>query len=290
MASLMELTDGTVNQIRKTAEDPPRVSIVDTIGIFMKGDHRQAAHTWQRLSQQFPEVCHLVTHFKFSGQGQRETPVTDARGIVDIIMVLPGKAAASVRRQAADVLVRYLGGDPTLVQEIAANRFAQEELSETDPNNCFRIFGQTIESEAVNRKREELTLLELDGKAKKAKVEIASSVVRTTLESLSDLGLPISDRDRMLAKDIITNAAFTPDAVDRENRDDNDICLQQFCAQNGKAGKHVTFGKKAKQLYLSYNPEFIFPKKTVFANGQMVEANRWTQSMKKYLEEALLLL
>ena len=132
--------------------------------------------------------------------------------------------------------------------------------------------------------------MELDGRAKKARVEITSSVVRTTLASLSDLGLPISDRDKMLAKDIITNAAFTPDAADRENHEDNDICLQQFCAQNGKAGKHVMLGKKAKQLYLSDNPEFIFPKKTVFANGQMIEANRWTESMKKYLGEALLLL
>ena len=93
--------------------------------------------------------------------------MTDARGIIDIIMVLPGKAAASIRKQAADVLVRYLGGDPTLVQEIAANRFTQEELSEADPNNSFRFCGQTIESEAIKRKREELTLLELDGRAKK---------------------------------------------------------------------------------------------------------------------------
>ena len=211
--------------------------------------------------QNFPDVLTVSSNFKFSGRGQKETPVTDARGIVDIIMLLPGKAAASVRRQASNVQVRYLGGDPTLVEEIAANRFTQEELSETDPNNCFRFFGQTVESEAIKRKREELTLLELDGRAKKAKVEIASSVVRTTLGSLSDLGLPISDRDRMLAKDIITNAAFTTDAGDRENREDNDICLQQFCAQNGKAGKHVMLGKKAKQLYLSDNPEFVFPKK-----------------------------
>ena len=185
------------------------------------------------------------------------TPVTDARGIVDIIMVLPGRAAASIRRQASNVLVRYLGGDPTLVEEIAANRFAQEELNESDPNNCFRIFGQTVESEAIKRKREELTLLELDGQAKKARVEIASSVVRTTLSSLSDLGLPISDRDKMLAKDIITTAAFIPDTHslsrggeggEREENRDTDICLQQFCAENGKAGKHVTLGKSKTAL------------------------------------------
>ena len=141
----------------------------------------------------------------------------------------------------------------------------------------------------MKRKREELTLLELDGRAKKARVEIDSSVVKTTLGSLADLGLPISDRDKMLAKDIITNAAFVAGTDDRE-KEDSDICLQQFCAQNGKVGKHVMFGRRAKQLYLSDYPEFIFPKKTVFANGQMIEANRWTESMKKYLEEALLLL
>ena len=109
--------------------------------------------------------------------------------------------------------------------------------------------------------------MELEGRAKKARVEIASSVVRTTLASLSDLGLPISDRDRMLAKDIITNAAFVADSHmggERENHENNDIYLQQFCAQNSKAGKHVTLRKKAKQLYLSDNPEFVFPKKKLF--------------------------
>ena len=32
MASLSELTDGAVRGIRKTAEDPPRVSVLDVIG------------------------------------------------------------------------------------------------------------------------------------------------------------------------------------------------------------------------------------------------------------------
>jgi len=290
MASLAELTDGTVHQIRKTAEDPSRISVYDVLQLVTGCSANTCNPMFLRLVQNFPDVASICSNFKFSGRGQKDTPVTDARGIVDIIMALPGKAAGSVRRQAADVLVRYLGGDPTLVEEIAANRFTQEELSETDPNNSLRFFGQTIESEAIKRKREELTLLELEGRAKKARVEIASSVVRTTLESLSDLGLPISDRDKMLAKDIITTAAFIPDTGEREENRDTDICLQQFCAENGKPGKHVALGKKAKQLYLSYNPEFIFPKKTVFANGQMVNANRWTQSMEKYLEEALLLL
>jgi hypothetical protein len=130
MLCLQELHDGNVTGIRKTAEDPPRVSVIDTISLFVKGDHRQAAQSWQKLSQKFPEVCDAVTHFKFSGQGQRETPVARLRTIVEIIMVLPGRAAGHVREAAADVLVRYLGGDPSLVEEIAANRLTQEQLDE----------------------------------------------------------------------------------------------------------------------------------------------------------------
>ena len=57
-----------------------------------------------------PEVDQISVHFLFPGRGQRETPVADVRGIVEVTMLLPGKRAAQVRRQAAELLVRYLGG------------------------------------------------------------------------------------------------------------------------------------------------------------------------------------
>ena len=41
MLCLQELNDGTVRQIRKTAEDPPRVSVIDTIAVIT---HRVFAH------------------------------------------------------------------------------------------------------------------------------------------------------------------------------------------------------------------------------------------------------
>ena len=73
-----------------------------------------------------------------------------------------------MRKDAARVLVRYLGGDLTMVDGIAQNRLTQEELKEDHP---ARIFGQTVEhgqgaeqeeSEAIKRKREEVTLSELE--------------------------------------------------------------------------------------------------------------------------------
>ena len=58
-------------------------------------------------------------------------------------------------------MVRYLGGDPSLVEEVAANRLRQEDMAEGDP---ARLFGQTVESEALRRKREEVALVELEGR------------------------------------------------------------------------------------------------------------------------------
>ena len=90
----------------------------------------------------------------------------------------------------------------------------------------------------------------------------------------------------MLAKDMITSAAFTQ-AGQLEGEGEADICLQQFCASRGKRGQEAALGKKAKKLYLEDHPGYQFPKKTIFAQGQMVEANRWTASMASYLERAL---
>ena len=294
MLCLQELNDGTVRQIRKTAEDPPRASVIDTIVVITGRSQANSNHTWQRLSQSFPDSLSSVTNFKFSGQGQKPTPVADARTLVEIVMVLPGRTAALHRRKAADIIVRYLGGDPSLVEEVAANRLSQEDMDDAEP---ARLFGQAVESEAIKRKREEVTLLELDSQAKRIRVQAAADVERIrvqgaldvatmTLDGLKNMGLTVSDRDRMLCKDMITTAAFTQGQLE-DRGEDADICLQQFCASRGKKGQEAALGRKAKKMYLADHPDFTFPKKTIFAQGQMVEASRWTSSMAAYLERAL---
>ncbi len=92
---------------------------------------------FNRLCDQFPEVRTVCTYFKFPGRGQRDTPVTDAEGITQIIMLLPGRAAAIARQSAANVVVRYLGGDTSLVREILANRQMQAELEPDHPSSIF---------------------------------------------------------------------------------------------------------------------------------------------------------
>ena len=42
-------------------------------------------------------------------------------------------------------------------------------------------------------------------------------------------------------------------------------------------------GKMAKQLYLQDHPDYVFQKKQIYANGQLLHANVWKETMKPYL-------
>ena len=109
---LAALLGREIFRIRKTDETPPRVSIIDVVMAVTGGSQHDAARSLRRLSDQYPEVGPNWSHLKFKGKGQRDTCVTDAKGIVEVIMLLPGQQAARVRRQAAELLCRYLGGRP----------------------------------------------------------------------------------------------------------------------------------------------------------------------------------
>ena len=135
-----------VTQIRKTNENPPRISIIDVVATINQKDKKnQAAEDLRRLSTTYPDVKSCFD-FKFPGRGQKNTPVTDAKGIIEIIMLLTTKQAARVRRDAAELLCRYLGGDLTLVDEVCRIHGFQEQLAAESPDDARRIFGDDVEA------------------------------------------------------------------------------------------------------------------------------------------------
>ena len=168
MASLAALTESNVKTVRKTVESPPRLSIIDVLQICTGHSPCVCSNTVARLQEQYDGLSDKITEFQFPGARQRKTPITCMEGITQIIMLLPGKAVGRVRKDAAPVLVRYLEGDLTLVDEIAQNHLHQQEMDEDDPR---RIFGEHVESERVKSAREELTLAELEGALKRRRVE-----------------------------------------------------------------------------------------------------------------------
>ena len=145
---LAALLGRDVKQVRKTDEQPPRVSVIDVISAILGVSGNVAAVTMGRMKAEYPEVTSGCCDFKFKGRGQRDTPVTCVCGIVEIVMLLPGRHAAHVRRQAAELLTRYLGGDLALIKEICHNRGIQAELAGQSHGDPRRLFGEAVEAGA----------------------------------------------------------------------------------------------------------------------------------------------
>ena len=80
------LGKSNVGHIRKTDETPPRILVIDVAIAVTRKSHHDTAQDFRRLLTQYPEVGTNCSHLKFPGRGQRDTPVTDAKGIVDIII------------------------------------------------------------------------------------------------------------------------------------------------------------------------------------------------------------
>jgi hypothetical protein len=164
----------------------------------------------------------MVTNFKFPGRGQRDTPVADAEGITHIIMILPGRAAAIARQSAANVVVRYLGGDTSLVTEIMANRDMQAYLGPAHPAS---IFGQSVRQGSPPARAE----LEMSRNARmqalSAAFQLAQAIDSTSLarlrveaqRAIDDVLLPAGDtRDEYVdAAGILRERAYTEEQIPR---------------------------------------------------------------------------
>ena len=105
-----------------------------------------AAQTLQRLRRDYPEVFTNCEDYKFEGRRQRTTPVGDISMVVETILLVPGKQAASVRSECAKLFVRVYGGDLALTEQIINNRKWQDELSRTSPQHPARVFGAEVEA------------------------------------------------------------------------------------------------------------------------------------------------
>jgi hypothetical protein len=110
-------------RMRLTDHTPPTISILDLIAAVTGCVN--PSDTWEDVSKFVPDVQTEVTYHQFKGRGQRKTPVINARGAVMIMNYLQGPRAARFRTFCADVVVRYLEGDESLVGEIRRNASVQ---------------------------------------------------------------------------------------------------------------------------------------------------------------------
>lgn len=134
-------------RIRKTDDVPPKISVLDFIEAVTEtpNPRRRWADIRRTLEEAGNDLSDVYSLHQFPGARQRDTPVTDARGMVLILNFLPGKRAQIFRESCANVVVRYLGGDETLIGEIRQLREVQQQLPGDHP---LRVFGEDVEARA----------------------------------------------------------------------------------------------------------------------------------------------
>ena len=138
------------------------------------------------------------------------------------------------------------------------------------------------QEDAVSKKRTELEIAEIDERIKACK----RRCIENGIMALHNCGLPIDDRDRMMAKDCINSITFEHAAIEDV---DKEICIRAFLSDRGirNVAMDSKLGREAKRMYLTDHPNYTFPKKTIYANGQMLQANLWKESQRHYLIRAM---
>ena len=270
--------------VRKTSGG--LVSVYDVIAAVKGCTVSNAGTVYRRLleEERIPEVptSWFIQNVGTKRGGNRlYPPVADARGIVELIWALPGKS--DFRRQCADVCVRFIGGDTTLIEEIFQNRCAQEALAQDDPEHPARLFGEAVESEAIKRKREDLVHAQLD-----LEIEVNTSQrkrlrITSIVECYQLAGIALDDRARLQLRDLVGSATNT--------QEPKEICMREYLLSKGIHKRYQNvFGKvvadlKRAELRAAGLPETLL-KKRVECNGQVIPVNLYLEDDMHLFEAA----
>ena len=222
LAALRDITEGELHRIRKANG---LVSIYDVIRAVTGHELITIRKTWQRLTEFYPELQTICTLQKFRTNGRggnQESPATDAKGIVKVLMALPGAAAAGFRHKAATTIVRYIGGDVSLIQEVMDNNAAQQRLAHEDPEHPALVFseavGQTASSSLPDarywdeRRAKTEAIISTYKLAKDAGIEIGEAHRKAANDIINEIVLPLgkSQDDMVDAAEILKRKGHTP--------------------------------------------------------------------------------
>ena len=127
-----------------------KVSVVDVICAAKACSADTARSTYARFLCT-GEIAPIAVA-KCPGKGRRggarnAIPFASAEEVAQLLQLLPGDT--EFKRNAANVLVRYLGGDESLAAEVAENRAVQERLAVEAPDHPARLFGEAVENGEV---------------------------------------------------------------------------------------------------------------------------------------------
>ena len=100
----------------------------------------------------------------------------------------PDIGKGTIRERTAETMVRFLGGDETLIAEIRTNRIAQEHLAATNPEHPARLFGEAVEIDSLPSSEEQQNSRRLQSDADGHNVRVARLHAIKAAKEVADHG------------------------------------------------------------------------------------------------------
>lgn len=234
-------------------EESKKASVLDIIMIITGKNSGNASNVVKTLPN---DLTQEISQLRINGKG-RETPVADAKTLVQIIWELPGKAAKAFRRDCANYICRILGGDPTLVKEMEI-RVAETSTKERE----FFMSGTVVPDEEMlemadrkmlAKRRLVAEVEEREHAVKRLKIENEEkeqTVKRMNIENMQRLCdfMPdeeMDERDRLMLQDM-------------RRRFLNEQMRGQLTVTNGDVEpmrQEISFPQVARKYGLKYAPQ-----------------------------------
>ena len=210
--------------------------VFDLIEVATGQSRNAARDTWVTMKRENSVAnsagwsCSVIP-VRFPGL-QRETPGARAAQVVEIVMALPGVKARQFRRNAAKVLVRYLGGDVTLLDDVRENA-----VREDGPSRFFQAeVARQHQPMQVDDREHEYRMLKLKTDLEMSRLEIH----RSELEL----------ENKRFAERLITNSENFTDILVKQTMRDFGINYLNASASGIEQERYIDVPQILRQLGL----------------------------------------
>lgn len=147
---LIENMDSSTIRVDTTSK---KGSAKDVIRMVLGCSSSAATTTLSRVFLTSEDMVTRCERMRINGKG-KPTPCADAKTLVELVYLLPGRKAHAFRRQSSEKVVRLLGGDVSLCAEIEARHATLQSTEQGRATQDFLLNdSQAITDQSPAKKR-----------------------------------------------------------------------------------------------------------------------------------------
>ena len=276
--------------------DSQRGSVLDVVQLVTGCAQANASRDLQRILEVHPDLRPKMKDLKFTGRGQRPTPVAPLPVLIEIAWLCPGRHAQAFRRTGARTLCRALGGDLSLIDEIKARH---EEVAGTDEQAAL-LAGTGVSTAVANGQALQPVVSALDVDERRMRLKAMELQCGRDAIELADM---LKDRARheadgrqqIFLEDTAKNLlrTYVPGAMIKSTEDDglNDpVTLSDVAGNLGfnnlSRAQLQALGKEVARLYREEHDEGP-PKHAQFVDGAVRKVCSYFEKDRPLIEEAI---